>query len=59
MPATMNSPFMDEVRQTKRYKEIVLQLGLVDYWRSNGWPDMCHATSDYDFECGAYVRANK
>jgi hypothetical protein len=59
MPVTMNAPFMDEVRQTKRFKEIVVQLGLVDYWRERGWPDICHATSDYDFECGAFVRSKE
>lgn len=43
---------MNEVRKTDRYKQLVGHVGLVDYWRTNGWPDYCQATSDYDFKCG-------
>ncbi|MDH5630469.1 MAG: hypothetical protein OEY96_09990 [Gammaproteobacteria bacterium] len=49
-----NLPFMDRIRKDIRYKQVVLQLGLVDYWRERGWPDYCEAISDYDFECGEF-----
>ena len=49
-----NAAFMDSVRSHERYKQLVTQLGLVDYWRARGWPDYCHPTSDYDFECGVF-----
>ena len=52
--AVSNAAFMDGVRTHQRYKQLVTQLGLVDYWRARGWPDYCHPVSDYDFECGAY-----
>ncbi len=51
---TSNAAFMDRVRTDQRYKQLVTQLGLVDYWRARGWPDFCHPVSDFDFECGAF-----
>jgi adenylate cyclase len=45
------SPVMREVRQLPRFKEFVREIGLVDYWNQFGWPDLCHAVGDHDFEC--------
>jgi TolB-like protein/class 3 adenylate cyclase len=44
-------PVMREVRQTSRFKEFVRGIGLVDYWKTYGWPDLCHPIGDDDFEC--------
>lgn len=43
-------PMPASARATERFKRIARDAGLVDYWRSNGWPDLCHPTSA-DFEC--------
>ncbi len=44
-------PVMKEVRQLPRFKEFVREIGLVDYWKEFGWPDLCHPVGDDDFEC--------
>jgi adenylate cyclase len=44
-------PIMREVRQLPRFKEWAKEIGLVDYWKTYGWPDLCHPVSDDDFEC--------
>ena len=33
-------------RQDPRFAELVTKLGLVDYWRENGWPDACQPAGD-------------
>lgn len=40
-----------ELRQDPRFKQWVLKLGYVDFWRKNGWPDRCRPTGPDDFEC--------
>jgi TolB-like protein len=45
------APSMTAVRQTARFKSYVRAAGLVDYWRQNGWPEVCHPTTADDFEC--------
>jgi adenylate cyclase len=45
------SPVMTEVRQLPRFKEFVREIGLVDYWKEYGWPDLCRPVGDDDFEC--------
>ena len=44
-------PVMKEVRQLPRFKEFVREIGLVDYWKKYGWPDLCRPVGDDDFEC--------
>jgi TolB-like protein len=44
-------PVMKEVRQLPRFKELMKEIGLVDYWKKFGWPDLCHPIGDDDFEC--------
>jgi TolB-like protein len=39
------------IRRTDRFKAVVRDLGLVDYWRARGWPAQCHPTGDSDFAC--------
>jgi adenylate cyclase len=45
------NPVMREVRQLARFKELVREIGLVDYWNRFGWPDLCRPVGDDDFEC--------
>ncbi len=44
-------PVMREVRQISRFKKFVKEIGLVDYWKEYGWPDLCHEVGDDDFVC--------
>jgi adenylate cyclase len=47
------APVFREVRQLPRFKELIREIGLVDYWKKYGWPDtnICHPVGDDDFEC--------
>jgi adenylate cyclase len=44
-------PVFREVRQLPRFKEFVREIGLVDYWKEYGWPDLCRPIGDDDFVC--------
>jgi adenylate cyclase len=44
-------PVMKDVRQLPRFKEFVNEIGLVDYWKEFGWPDLCRPVGDGDFVC--------
>jgi adenylate cyclase len=39
------------LRRTERYKKLVRNIGLVDYWRERGWPEFCRPVGADDFEC--------
>ena len=39
------------MRQTQEFKDVMNDLGLLDFYRDNGWPDLCHPLGDDDFEC--------
>ena len=43
-------PVMSGVRKLPGFKNVVRQLGLVDYWRAYGWPDFCRPAGE-DFAC--------
>ena len=49
--ATLWYPVMSEVRQLPGFKELVLDLNLVEYWRTYGWADACWPLGDEDFAC--------
>lgn len=40
-----------EFRQTSAFRSRVTASGLLAYWQANGWPDLCRAIGDDDFEC--------
>jgi tetratricopeptide (TPR) repeat protein len=44
-------PSYASVRKTERFKKIMRDEGLVDYWRERGWPSFCHPTIGDDFAC--------
>ena len=49
---SMWRPLFRDVRRLPGFKDLVRDLGLVDYWRTAGkWGDFCHPTGDDDFEC--------
>jgi TolB-like protein len=39
------------LRKTERFKTLMRTVGLVDYWRARGWPDLCRPVGADDFEC--------
>ena len=51
MAMNLAYPLVSPARSTTGYKELVTELGLVDYWRERGWPDYCHPAGENDFEC--------
>jgi TolB-like protein/DNA-binding winged helix-turn-helix (wHTH) protein len=50
-PAVLWQPLLREARQLPAFKDLVRNLGFVDYWRVHGWSDFCHPLSDEDFAC--------
>ena len=45
------SPLLHDARGTERFKKLMRDFGLVDYWRARGWPDLCVAQGETDFAC--------
>jgi len=39
------------VRKSKDFKTYAREIGLLDYWRARGWPDLCHPVGADDFAC--------
>jgi hypothetical protein len=45
-------PDLAAARRTASFKDLVRDIGLVDYWRESGdWGDFCRPTGEDDFEC--------
>jgi TolB-like protein len=45
-------PYENGLRSDPRFKQLVKELGLVDYWRASGsWGDHCKPVGTDDFEC--------
>jgi hypothetical protein len=44
-------PVFRDMRQLPRFKEFAREVGLVAYWQTYGWPDLCRPVGDDDFTC--------
>jgi TolB-like protein len=44
-------PLFEDVRRVPEFKDVVRDLGLVDYWREYGWPPFCRPLDGEDFSC--------
>ena len=44
-------PLFSEVRQQPGFKDLMRELGIVDHWRTYGWPKYCRPSGGDDFEC--------
>ena len=44
-------PSYAPLRKTERFKAYIRKVGLVDYWRERGWPELCKPVGADDFEC--------
>jgi TolB-like protein/thioredoxin-like negative regulator of GroEL len=45
------TPLVQPLRGTPEFKEILVDVGLVDYWRQHGWNDYCKPSGELEFEC--------
>jgi hypothetical protein len=45
------SPPYALLRKRDRFKILLRNAGLVDYWRTRGWPDLCRPIGADDFVC--------
>ena len=39
------------LRQTRIFKDLLRDMGLVEFYREYGWPDLCRPIGEDDFEC--------
>jgi TolB-like protein len=44
-------PLLGRARQRPAFKALLRDLGLVEYWREYGWPEICQPTQGEDFTC--------
>jgi TolB-like protein/DNA-binding SARP family transcriptional activator/Tfp pilus assembly protein PilF len=44
-------PDGESLRKTDRFKSFARRVGLIDYWRAKGWPDLCRPVGADDFVC--------
>ncbi len=51
IPFWFRNPSSGALRQTKTFREALANLGLLDFYREYGWPDVCHPVGEDDFEC--------
>ena len=49
--AVLWHPSYAPARKTERFKALVRNAGLADYWRERGWADLCRPVGANDFEC--------
>ena len=47
----LNHDFQRQMRQTETFKDAFRRLGILDYWRADGWPEDCRPLEGDDFEC--------
>jgi TolB-like protein len=45
------SPTFSDLRQLPEYKQFMRDVGLVELWKVRGWPEICLALGEDDFEC--------
>jgi len=44
-------PLYINMRRDPGFKDLVQEMGFVDFWRKYGWPDLCRPVEEDDFEC--------
>jgi tetratricopeptide (TPR) repeat protein len=44
-------PLYAPLRKTERFKRLMRDAGVVNYWRARGWPDLCKPVGADDFVC--------
>ncbi|MCF6226931.1 MAG: hypothetical protein L3J22_11615 [Xanthomonadales bacterium] len=44
-------PELTNLRQLPEFKQFLRDIGLVELWKTRGWPDLCQPLGEDDFEC--------
>jgi tetratricopeptide (TPR) repeat protein len=44
-------PVFDDLRKTEEFRKFLVEAGLVEYWQTKGWPQMCSPKGHSDFTC--------
>jgi TolB-like protein/DNA-binding winged helix-turn-helix (wHTH) protein len=44
-------PQLAQMRRLPEFKAYLREIGMVDYWKEYGWPDICRELNEDDFEC--------
>lgn len=44
-------PVMSDVRRLPRFRQLMTEINLVEYWRAYGWADYCRPLGESDFAC--------
>ena len=44
-------PVLADMRRLDGFKDLVRDIGLVEYWRAYEWPDFCRPLGEDDFTC--------
>jgi hypothetical protein len=44
-------PLFDEVRRSDGFEQLIVELGLLEFWRETQWPRACRAVGAADFTC--------
>ena len=44
-------PVMSDVRRLPRFRQLVTDVNLVEYWQAYGWADYCRPLGDVEFVC--------
>lgn len=47
----MWTPTLRPFRRSEAFRTFVRERGLLAYWQTHGWPDLCRAVGEDDFEC--------
>ncbi|MCH8203341.1 MAG: tetratricopeptide repeat protein [Proteobacteria bacterium] len=47
----LSFPFLGSLRKSEDVKNLLRKTGMLDYWRTDGWPDFCRPLGHDDFEC--------
>jgi hypothetical protein len=48
----VGGPAYAPARASPVFKELMQEMGLVNYWRTYGWANKCRPVGAADFECG-------
>lgn len=51
VPLAMWRPVMRDARRVPGFRQLVRDMGLVDFWKKTTWPDLCKPVGADDFEC--------